>query len=84
MVSFTWRISKINWVYIFALGLKCSYEWEVIIGGIVLAVYVDNLLIAGKDEADILHIKELLKARFEVKDLDEIRMVLGIRMRQYG
>ena len=57
---------------------------KVIIGRIALAVYVDDLLIAGKDETHILHVKELLKARFEVKDLGEVRMVLGIRVRRYG
>ena len=57
---------------------------KVIIGRITLAVYVDDLLIAGKDKTDILHVKELLKTRFEVKDLGEVRMVLGIKVRRYG
>ncbi len=57
---------------------------KVIIGRIAWAVYVDDLLIAGKDEADIFRVKELLKARFEVKDLGEVRMVLGIKVGIYG
>ncbi len=57
---------------------------KVIICRIALAISVDNLLIDVKDEADILRVKELLKARFEVKDLGAVRMVLGIRMRRYG
>ena len=57
---------------------------KVIIGRIALAVYVDELLIASKDKANILCEKELLKAQFEVKDLGEVRIVLGIIARRYG
>lgn len=57
---------------------------KVIIGRIALAVYVDDLLITDKDEADIFYVKELLKVRFEVKDLGEERMVLGIRVKRYN
>ncbi len=45
---------------------------NVIIGRIALAVYVDDLPIAGKNKADILFVKESLKARFEVKNLGEV------------
>ncbi len=51
---------------------------KVIISGLTLAVYVDDLLIAGEHEKDIVHVKQLLKARFEVKDLGKVRVVLGI------
>lgn len=57
---------------------------KVLIGPLSLAVYVDDLLITGKNEEDILHVKKLLKERFEVKDLGEVRMVLGIRVRREG
>ena len=57
---------------------------KVIIGRVALAVYIDDLLIASKDEADIFYVKELLKAWFEVKDLGEVRMVLGIRVKRYN
>ena len=39
---------------------------------LALAVYIGHLLIASKNEPDILHVKELLKARLEVKDLGEV------------
>ena len=45
---------------------------KVIIARIALALYVDVLLIASKNGANILHVKELLKAQFEVKDLGEV------------
>ena len=61
-----------------------SINKKVINGRIALAVYVDDLLITDKDETDILCVIELLKAQFEVKDLSEVRMVLGIRLKQYS
>lgn len=63
------------------LTLNVLTNGKVIIDRVALAVYVDDLLIAGKDEVDILHIKELLKVRFEVKDLGEVQMILGIRVK---
>ena len=57
---------------------------KVIISGLTLAVYVDDILIAGEHEEDIVHVKQLLKERFEVKDLGEVRVVLGIRVKRYG
>ena len=57
---------------------------KVIIGRIALAIYIDDLLMAGKGEAHILRVKELLKAQFEVKNFSEVQMVLNIVVRQYS
>ena len=57
---------------------------KVIIGKIALTVYVDDLLIAGKNKTDFFHAEKLLKARFEVKDLGEVRIVFVIKVRRYG
>lgn len=54
---------------------------NIIISKIVLAIYINNLLIAKKDKANILYIKELLKARFKVKNLDNVQIILNIKMR---
>lgn len=43
-----------------------------IISKVALVIYINNLLIAEKNEKNILHIKQLLKQKFEIKDLDEI------------
>ncbi len=57
---------------------------KVIMSRMAMAIYVDDLLIAEKDETDILNIKDLLKARFEVKDLGEVQIVLEMKARRYG
>ena len=51
---------------------------KVIMSGLTLAVYVDVIFIAGEHEEDIVHVKQFLKERFEVKDIGEVRVVLGI------
>ena len=64
--------------------------------GIVLVViYVDDLIITGDSDVDINEVKLLLKQKFEMKDLGELRYFLGIEVirspsgiwllqRQYG
>ncbi|KAI0997254.1 hypothetical protein K3495_g10933 [Podosphaera aphanis] len=47
-----------------------------------IGVYVDDLLIAGGNEDEIIAVKEKLSTRFGMKDLGEARNVLGIRIRR--
>jgi hypothetical protein len=43
-------------------------------------MYVDNLIIAGENEDDILTIKQRLHKRFEMKDLGLARKFLGMEI----
>ena len=43
-------------------------------------IYVDDLLICGKDGKKIQKIKKLLSDRFKMKDLGEINEYLGINV----
>ena len=47
---------------------------------IVIIVYVDDLVIGGKDLADINKVKSLLSSRFEMKVLHELHYFLGIEV----
>ena len=49
-------------------------------GRVIVAIYVDDMLIAGADIVDIEKVKELLRKRFEVTDLGEAKVCLGIRI----
>ena len=40
----------------------------------LLVIYVDDLIITGDSDEDILHVKRLLKQKFEMKDLGEYLM----------
>lgn len=47
---------------------------------VVLAVYVDDIIITGDDEVEIKHPKENLSKEFEMKDLGQLRYFLGIEV----
>jgi hypothetical protein len=46
----------------------------------ILAVYVDDIIIIGDDEAEIGRLKQCLSNAFEVKDLGQLRYFLGIEV----
>src|SRR5271156_7013121 len=48
--------------------------------GIIIAVWVDDLIILGKDLNSIDKVKEGLWAEFEMKDLGELQYFLGIQV----
>ena len=43
-----------------------------------LVLYVDDILITGKNLSDIEKLKNLLKGEFEMKDLGSAKRILGI------
>jgi hypothetical protein len=51
-------------------------------GIIVIVIYVDDLIITGDSDVDIFDLKKLLKEKFEMKDLGELRYFLGIEIIQ--
>jgi hypothetical protein len=51
-------------------------------GIVVIVIYVDDLIIKGDSDADIFDLKKLLKQKFEMKDLGELRYFLGIEVIQ--
>ena len=48
----------------------------------IIAVYVDDLLIAGKNDKDIIHIKAQLKTKYSLKDFGAVDWYLGMRVTQ--
>ena len=46
----------------------------------MLAIYVDDIVITGDDEREIIRLKENLSKEFEVKDLGQLRYFLGIEI----
>lgn len=45
---------------------------------IITALYVDDLLLACSDKTTMVFVKERLEAKFEMKDLHEAKVVLGL------
>ncbi len=49
---------------------------------LIIALYVDDLLIAGNSKSDIETIKKELSNKFEMKDLGNAKIMLGIEIRR--
>lgn len=49
---------------------------------LVMAVYVDDLILAGKNKSSIDQAKQKLSHRFKMEDLGELKHFLGIRVIQ--
>nr|KYP43110.1 Retrovirus-related Pol polyprotein from transposon TNT 1-94 [Cajanus cajan] len=48
------------------------------IGFIAILVYVDDLIISGSDETEIMKVKRLLDKQFSIKDLGQLSYFLGL------
>lgn len=46
----------------------------------ILVVYVDDIIITGDDEAEIVELKKCLRNAFEVKDLGQLKYFLDIEI----
>ncbi len=48
----------------------------------ILALYVDNMLIMGERENEVVAVKKLLSTKYKMKDIGEVDVVLGMRVRR--
>ena len=48
--------------------------------GILIIIYINNILIIGKDKAKIKALKRSLTRRFEIEDLGPIKYFIGVRI----
>ena len=53
-------------------------------GMFVIAVYVDDILLAGKSEQKIAEIKSTLKQCFKLKDMGKLSYFLGVNVQQHS
>jgi len=49
-------------------------------GIVVIIIYVDDLIVGGDNEKEVEHVKRLLKQKFDMKDLGELKFFLGIEV----
>ncbi|CAM6087062.1 unnamed protein product [Calypogeia fissa] len=63
---------------------SCIYMKEVenftSFGYIVLALYVDDMLIAVENKSDVAHLKAMLSKEFSMKDLGQAKKILGMEI----
>ena len=61
----------------------CIYTSKTKLDGLfILAVYVDDILLAGKSQQELAQVKADLGKRFQLKDMGELHYFLGVSVRQ--
>jgi len=59
----------------------CLYEWpHPVHGCIFILVYVDDLIVAGKKLAWVEAVKRSVSAKFEVRDMEEVKDFTGMKV----
>ena len=51
-------------------------------GLLVIVIYVDDLIVTGSSKDEIVHVKKVLGAEFDMKDLGEPKYFLAIEVVQ--
>ena len=59
---------------------KCIYVKETENGYVILCLYVDNMLIVRSDDDMIKSTKNMLKSKFDMKDMGLADVILGIKI----
>ncbi|GJX45556.1 zinc finger, CCHC-type containing protein [Tanacetum coccineum] len=61
---------------------KCVYsKFDASSKGVIIFLYVDDMLIFGTDQVQVDLSKEFLSSRFSIKDMGEADVILGIRIK---
>ncbi len=65
-------------------GDKCVYSRfdDATKAGVIICLYVDDMLIFGTDQNQVDETKQLLSSKFSMKDLGEADVILGIRIKR--
>ncbi|GKA93201.1 zinc finger, CCHC-type containing protein [Tanacetum coccineum] len=68
--------------YLLKQADKCVYsKFDETGKGVIICLYVDDMLIFGTDQVQVGLTKEFLSSRFSMKDMGEADVILGIRIK---
>jgi hypothetical protein len=59
---------------------RCLYSKFSSVSGVIICLYVDDILIFGTDMNAVKNTKDFLSSNFDMKDLGEADLILGIRI----
>ena len=59
---------------------KCVYVKDTSSGYVILCLYVDDMLIIGSNDKMIKSTKDMLKSKFDMKDMGLADVILGIKI----
>jgi hypothetical protein len=74
--------------YILVLGFvrsmvdHCVYSKQVVNHFIYVVLYVDNMLLVGKNMEVIKEVKSQLSSKFDMKDLGDVNFILGMEIKR--
>ncbi|GJU89975.1 zinc finger, CCHC-type containing protein [Tanacetum coccineum] len=68
--------------YIYYALLLHPYKFDASGKGVIICLYVDDMLIFGTDQDQVNKTKEFLSSNFDMKDLGEAEVILGIRIKR--
>ena len=80
--AWTDRMSK----FLQSIGFQISkvdhslYVKKIGCGLVIIVIYVDDLILTGSNSDKIVHVKKVIGAEFDVKDLGELKYFLGIEV----
>jgi hypothetical protein len=63
---------------------KCVYYWYGGGEGVILCLYIDDILILGTSLDVIKETKDFMSNNFEIKDLGEANVILNIKLLRQG
>lgn len=63
---------------------KCIYYKFTNTYGVIICLYVDNMLIIGTNMDGVNDTKKYLSSQFKMKDLNEIDTILGIKVKKHN
>ena len=62
---------------------KCVYsKFDTSGKGVMICLYIDDMLIFGTDLEEVDKTKKFLSSSFDMKDMGEAEVILGIRIRK--
>ena len=59
-------------------AVSCAYNLDY--GAVLCLLHVDDMLLSGSDDGNVLQVIEKLKDRFETVDLGDAKFLLGMRI----
>ena len=63
---------------------KCVYFKLTVEYGVIVCLYVDDMLIFGTNMLGVCETKKYLASMFKMKDLNEADTILGIKVKRYS
>ena len=63
---------------------KCIYSKFTENYGVIICLYVDDMLIIGTNMLGVNDTKKYLSSRFQMKDLNEVNTILGVKVKRHS